>query len=95
MVSELYFYKTLEGRESMSDMTAEKYELLRNKVLDFLQYKSDDIVLPKWCYVDVYTVLSVCREYYEQLSKYCLNNWYRCWVCDRFLFFLSGREGET
>lgn len=98
MTSELYFYKTLEGRECMSDMTAGKYELLRDKVLDFLQYKSDDIDLPKWSYVEVYTILSVCREYYEN-SLYCYNNSIRrrafatlIDVFSIFFFFQIGRE---
>lgn len=62
---ELNMYRKFKGHKRMGEMTNKHYVELRNKVFDFMRFKIDDIVLPKWSYSDVFTVLSVFREYYN------------------------------
>lgn len=68
LAHEMHLYGSLKGLKSMGNMTAAHYERTRDDVLNFLRFKSDDIVVRKWNPVDAFTVLSVFREYYKTLT---------------------------
>lgn len=74
LAHELYLCEKLLGRGSMNSMTPKQYKRLRDKLIDFLRSKSDDIDLTKWSYANVYTVLSVFREYHKKLTYLLANN---------------------
>lgn len=81
----------------MVNMTVTRYEQLRKTVLDFIQFKFNHIDLLKWNYADIFTILSVFREYFEQLPYerrkivFFLIN-----TVDRYFFFQVRRKhGEN
>lgn len=63
---ELRLYGQFGCQTSMTQMTDERYERLRHTVSDFLQYKTNGVALARWDYADVYTVLSVFRDYHDR-----------------------------
>lgn len=65
---ELHLYGRFGGQKGMYTMTAKRYERLRNSVLVFLKSETDDIVLPKGNFADVFTILSVFKEYRDRTT---------------------------
>lgn len=68
LTHEMHLYEQLKGVKSMFNMTAEDYERTRTNVLNFLQFKTDDIVVCKWNHVEAFSILSVFREYYKMMT---------------------------
>lgn len=54
----------------MANMTVARYEELRKTVLDFLQLKINNIDILNWSYAEMFIILSMFREYFEQLIPY-------------------------
>ncbi|VVC24353.1 Hypothetical protein CINCED_3A021496 [Cinara cedri] len=69
LAHELHLCGRMQGQRSMGTMTAKRYERLRNSVLNFLKSETDDIVLAKRNFVDIFTLLSVLREYHDKITN--------------------------
>lgn len=54
----------------MANMTVARYEELRKTVMDFLQLKINNIDILNWSYAELFIILSMFREYFEQLITY-------------------------